>query len=93
MLKKLLPFVVMALVTACSNTQPASQMTMSCCEKCESSSCKDCCAGGDCACCKDGACKMCEGKKDASATAGDKPCKICDEAERAWKAKQGKVKH
>lgn len=95
MLKKLLPFVVMAFVTACAGTPSQdSHMAMPCCEKCEhcAKAGGDCCKGNNCACCKDGQCDKCKGKV-AKAADADKPCAICDEAAREWQAEHGHMKH
>ncbi len=102
MIKKLLPLVVMALLTACANTQTASTDShgkMACCEKCEcckSGDCGDCCKNGKCDCCTDGSCPMCNQKAAKSAANEEEPCQVCEEAERkarADKAKHGKMKH
>jgi hypothetical protein len=95
MLKKLLPLVILVLVSACANTQgPASGMgmKMSCCEKCEcckSGKCGECCKEGQCSCCKDGTCKMCHGMGSISE---DESCPMCAKSEREWKARQGIMK-
>jgi hypothetical protein len=75
MFRKLLPIAMLALVTACSNTQANSQsgkeMKMACCEKCE--------------CCKDGMCKMCKGKMEGMSSMKEgEQCPMCA------KMKQGK---
>lgn len=102
MIKKLLPLVVMAFLAACANTQTTSADShgkMACCEKCDfckSGDCGDCCKNGKCECCKDGSCPMCKGAAAKSTTDEDKPCKVCEEAERkarAAKAKHGTMKH
>lgn len=95
MIKKLLPFVIMAFVSACGMSPDASTK-MDCCQHCsccKGMSCDSCCKDGQCECCKDEACPMCTKNKGTSAGAEGKPCKICDEAEQAWKAKQRHLKH
>lgn len=82
MFKKLLPFVVMAFVSACANTQesPSGYCTkMSCCKTCE--------------CCVRGACKSRQGKETAASATEAKPCPLCDKSERKWQAKHGMMKH
>lgn len=101
MIKKLLPLIVVALLTACANTQTTSTDShgMACCEKCEcckSGDCGECCKDRNCECCKDGSCPMCKGAAAKSAADEEKPCKVCEEAERkasAAKAKHGNMKH
>ena len=77
MFKKLLPFVLIAFISACANTQATTTnmaTKMPCCEKCD--------------CCKDGMCKMCMAKHKgaASTTQGEKGCPMC------LKAKQEQMK-
>ena len=102
MIKKLLPLVMMAFLAACANTQTSSSdmhRKMACCEKCEcckSGDCGECCKDGNCDCCKDGSCPMCKGAAAKSAVSEDKPCMVCEQAERkarADKAKHGKMRH
>lgn len=80
MLRKLLPFVVMAFVTACAQTSPVHGKA--CCEHC--------CKTKECSCCKDG-CASCHGKTGAAVP--ETPCTLCDEAEREWQAQHGGMKH
>jgi hypothetical protein len=92
MFKKLLPVVLMLLVSACANTQGGSMSRMDiklpCCEKCEcckDRKCADCCKDGECKCCKDGMCKMCMGKiKEGgmSSMKDGEECEICAKAEK-----------
>jgi len=99
MFKKLLPFVVMAFVSACANTQesPSGYCTkMSCCETCECcvrGACDQCCKENKCSCCQDGACKSRQGKETAASATEAKPCPLCDKSERKWQAKRGMMKH
>jgi hypothetical protein len=101
MIKKLLPLVVMAFLTACATAPTTSSGSLSkgCCETCsccQSGQCGDCCKDGQCECCTDGSCPMCQKAAEQSAADEDKPCVLCEEAERkarAAKAKHGKMKH
>ncbi len=97
MFKKLLPFVIMAFVGACANTQGIStsrhsSIKMSCCEKCsccQSGACGECCKDGQCSCCKDGSCTMCQG---TGSDVSSEECPLCDKAEREWKARHDTMK-
>lgn len=93
MFKKLLPFVVMAFVTACANNTPASHIH--CCNQCQccpSGECGTCCKDGACECCKDGACTSCADHSTAPKGSGEH-CAACDKADREWKAEHGTMKH
>lgn len=96
MFKKLLPFVVMAFVSACSNMQSESNsanmcIKIPCCEQCEcckSEKCGDCCKDEQCSCCKAGSCTMCRGVKEGKTfTTQIKECSKCSKAERDGQSK------
>lgn len=87
MIKKLLPFVLMAFMSACAQTPVHDK---ACCEHCAAGTCAECCKGKECRCCKEG-CTSCHGKTGTAAP--EAPCPLCDEAEREWQAKHGGMKH
>lgn len=101
MFKKLMPFVVMVFISACTHMQDSSvnhSGKMTCCEKCEcckSGKCGDCCKDGQCICCKDGMCKQCQDKHPGhvSSVKGAEECPMCAKAERERQAREGAIRH
>jgi len=83
MFKKLVPFILIAFVSACSNMQTTSKdtgMKMPCCEKCE--------------CCKEGKCNMCMAKhNDAVSKQGDEDCPMCLKAKQEMMNRHQEMKH
>lgn len=96
MFRKLLPFVLIAFVSAC---QPAgttdSSGKMPCCEKCEcckDRKCGECCKSGKCDCCKEGNCPMCA-KHKGSASAKEKECPMCLKAKQEQEKRKHNAQH
>lgn len=77
MFKKLIPWVLVAFVSACANTQPSSGTDMN----------MPCCKNATC-CCKGGACKKCM-KGSMSSAKENEDCPLCAKAEREWEAQHG----
>jgi hypothetical protein len=94
MLKKVIPILFAVFVSACAHTPSASQEKASCCQtsECSKGQGGECCQGSECSCCQGGGCEMCQGKKSHSSPAMSEgeECQACAQAEREWKARQGK---
>lgn len=90
MIKKVIPLMLMLVISACSHMETANS-SMSCCKNCEccqSGQC-ECCKGGACGCCEKGACPMCEKMQQGSPVhPGDQGCALCEKSQREWEAKQ-----
>ncbi len=83
MLKKLLPVVMLAFVTACADTQSTTQSGMD--------MKAHCCKSDQCKCCKDGMCKICKAKmKEGGMTSmkQGEECEICAKANKDATQKQ-----
>lgn len=97
MLHKILPYVLIVFVSACTNVQSTAgsdaNTAMWCCKKCEccqTGKC-ECCKNGQCSCCKDGMCTMCQGKKDGLSVMNEgKQCSMCFKAAREAKPHMAK---
>lgn len=87
MLKKLIPIVLLAFITACANAQGTSNNAAPCphcktCEYCKSHS-GQCCKDGQCSCCKDKQCQCHKAAGAASSVKGDDGCPVCRKAREA----------